>query len=69
MIAPGAIIPQWKSEIAKATKNLTVYEYQGLKKAGHVSPWEIGSYDIVLASYEMLAKELLYVFAEQRKAS
>ena len=69
VVAPQAIIQQWKTEIKKSAENITVYEYEGIAKSGFVSPWLLSRADIVLASYEMLSGEILYLHAEARKAS
>ncbi|XP_055337110.1 E3 ubiquitin-protein ligase SHPRH-like [Paramacrobiotus metropolitanus] len=69
VVAPAAIIPQWQNEIEKSARGLTVFQYQGVAVTPELSPWEMASYDIVLASYEILSSEILYFHAEVRKES
>ncbi|OQV15175.1 E3 ubiquitin-protein ligase SHPRH [Hypsibius exemplaris] len=71
VVAPAAIIKQWMSEIGKSCRpgRVLVHEYRGISGEGLVSPWKVAEYDIVLASYEMLSKELLWVNAETRKTT
>ncbi len=71
VVAPAAIIQQWKSEIAKSCRNgkVSVYEYKGIRREGFISPWRLAKFDVILVSYEMLTNELVWVQAEARKAS
>ena len=66
IVCPDAILPQWRQEISKHTRPgaLRVLHYPGVVKS-YMSPRELASYDVVLASYESLRSELYHVTSQE----
>lgn len=66
IICPQSILPQWREEIAKHTQPgaLGVFHYHGVAKQ-YISPRELASHDIVLASYETLRSELYHATSQE----
>ena len=65
VICPDSILPQWQEEITKHTQggSLKVLHYTGVVN-GYVSPLNLASHDVVLASYESLTSELYHVTSQ-----
>ncbi len=60
IVTPGTLISQWVSEIESKTTNLRAHVYRGLHKT-ELALTNLGSSDIVLTSYEVLASEVAHV--------
>ncbi|KAL6250700.1 hypothetical protein RBB50_003003 [Rhinocladiella similis] len=64
IITPPTILEQWKQELQEHAPALRVYHYQGVstyKKAGDRLIEELLSQDVVLTTYNVIAKEVHYV--------
>ncbi|EXJ65278.1 hypothetical protein A1O7_01619 [Cladophialophora yegresii CBS 114405] len=64
IITPPSILEQWKSEIQEHAPSLRVYHYQGLssfKKSGESFLESLVDQDVVLTTYNVIAKEVHYV--------
>ncbi|OCT54437.1 SNF2 family helicase/ATPase [Cladophialophora carrionii] len=64
IITPPSILEQWKSEIQEHAPSLRVYHYQGLssfKKSGESYLESLVDQDVVLTTYNVIAKEVHYV--------
>jgi E3 ubiquitin-protein ligase SHPRH len=64
IITPPSILKQWKNEIQEHAPSLRVYHYQGLssfKKSGESQLENLLDQDVVLTTYNVLAKEVHYV--------
>ncbi|KAF2069113.1 hypothetical protein CYY_009566 [Polysphondylium violaceum] len=60
IVAPSPIFNQWSEEIKKHTKDLKVFEYQGIFKTP-VTPYQLADYDIVLTTYDALSTDASYM--------
>ncbi|KMU88752.1 DNA repair protein rad5 [Coccidioides immitis H538.4] len=61
IIAPAAILEQWKQEITKQAPNLRFMHYQGIhlsKVSDDVMVQQLASHDIVLTTYAVLQREV-----------
>ncbi|KAJ9622116.1 hypothetical protein H2204_011697 [Knufia peltigerae] len=64
IITPPTILEQWKQELQEHAPALRVYHYQGVntyRKAGDKLIDELLSQDVVLTTYNVIAKEVHYV--------
>lgn len=64
IITPPTILEQWKQEIQEHAPALRVYHYQGVssyKKTGDKLIHELLEQDVVLTTYNVIAKEVHYV--------
>ena len=64
IITPPSILEQWKDEIREHAPGLNVFHYQGMssyKKGGEVVIEQLLERDVVLTTYNVIAKEVHYV--------
>lgn len=64
IITPPTILEQWKQEINMHAPSLSVYHYQGVstyRKNGEKLVQELMHSDVVLTTYNIIAKEIHYV--------
>ena len=71
IITPPAILQQWKNELQSLASNLTVFAYEGLRlEAGKSNHEELiarcTEHDVVLTTYNILAKEIHYAETPDR---
>ncbi|RMZ88239.1 hypothetical protein DV736_g4526, partial [Chaetothyriales sp. CBS 134916] len=64
IITPPTILEQWKQELTEHAPDLMVYHYQGIRsisKGTGSAVDELARHDIVLTTYNVIAKEVYYV--------
>lgn len=64
IITPPSILEQWKQEIAEHAPSLSVFHYQGVstyRKTGEKLIEQLLNQDVVLTTYNVIAKEVHYV--------
>ncbi|RMD43946.1 hypothetical protein DV735_g1232, partial [Chaetothyriales sp. CBS 134920] len=64
VITPPTILEQWKQELMEHAPELTVYHYRGMRptsKGINNMVDELAKHDIVLTTYNVIAKEVHYV--------
>ncbi|EXJ59363.1 uncharacterized protein A1O5_12244 [Cladophialophora psammophila CBS 110553] len=64
IITPPSILQQWKDELQEHAPTLSVFHYQGVnsyKKSGEKLIDQLLSQDVVLTTYNVIAKEVHYV--------
>nr|XP_018918155.1 PREDICTED: E3 ubiquitin-protein ligase SHPRH [Bemisia tabaci]XP_018918156.1 PREDICTED: E3 ubiquitin-protein ligase SHPRH [Bemisia tabaci] len=70
IVSPASIADQWVEEIEKHTNPpLKVLRYEGVRTSGYIQPSTIAEYDVLLTTYESLAKELNYVSGDDENAT
>lgn len=64
IITPPAILEQWRQEIQQHAPQLQVYHYEGIKRGqedkDHLTIEELAEYDVVLTTYNVIAREIHY---------
>jgi len=60
IVSPASISGQWVEEVKKHTKDLKVFEYQGIFKTP-ITPYDLADYDIVLTTYDALSLDASYM--------
>jgi E3 ubiquitin-protein ligase SHPRH len=63
IITPPTILEQWKQEIREHAPSLKIYHYEGMKAAKQKTALvqHLADHDIVLTTYNVIAKEVHYV--------
>lgn len=71
IITPNSILKQWKSELTRHAPHLSLYHYEGISTGNKKAPPEdmlinelASSYDIVLATYSTLSREVHFAQEE-----
>ncbi|KAJ6155056.1 hypothetical protein N7470_005622 [Penicillium chermesinum] len=64
IITPPAILEQWRQEIQQHAPHLQVHHYEGIKRgqedSDHLTIEELAEYDVVLTTYNVIAREIHY---------
>ncbi|KAJ5818316.1 hypothetical protein N7474_003907 [Penicillium riverlandense] len=72
IITPPAILEQWKQEIEQHAPNLRVHHYTGIKRGQDESDQnivdELAGYDVVLTTYNVIAREIHYAGAAPKRS-
>lgn len=71
IVTPTAILRQWEMEISKhiSDSRFKVFIYNGISKAGWISPRELAEYDVVLTDYNILRSEIHFLSSNSWKGS
>lgn len=71
IITPPAILDQWKHELEQHAPELKVHHYTGVKRgqehADHLVIEEIADCDVVLTTYQVIAREIHYAGATPKR--
>ncbi|EKV08541.1 SNF2 family helicase/ATPase, putative [Penicillium digitatum Pd1] len=72
IITPPAILEQWKQELKEHAPNLRVHHYNGIKRRKQTTDDtivdELAEFDVVLTTYNVIAKEIHYVGATPQRS-
>ncbi|KUM60749.1 hypothetical protein ACN42_g6357 [Penicillium freii] len=67
IITPPAILEQWKQQLTEHAPTLRVYHYNGTKRGNETTDdmiaEELAGFDVVLTTYNVIAKEIHYMGA------
>ncbi|CRL27116.1 SNF2-related [Penicillium camemberti] len=72
IITPPAILEQWKQELNEHAPTLRVYHYNGIKRGKETTDdmivEELAEFDVVLTTYNVIAKEIHYTGATPKRS-
>ncbi|KAJ5130148.1 Zinc finger RING-type [Penicillium bovifimosum] len=72
IITPPAILEQWKQELKEHAPTLRVHHYTGIKRGQEESDemivGELAEFDVVLTTYNVIAKEIHYAGAHPQRS-
>ncbi|KAJ6137668.1 hypothetical protein N7471_004154 [Penicillium samsonianum] len=72
IITPPAILEQWKQELKEHAPTLRVYHYNGIKRGREITDDmivdELAEFDVVLTTYNVIAKEIHYAGSAPQRA-